>query len=383
MKRSLVLGCVAGILIFLTGCGREFEVVQGDKYRTERVEGVVVQDAARRDTVERTGAPAPTSTPKPPLKEQYEIPENSNFTFTSGDLSVEGIAEVVAPEGNAMPCYRLTVVDFSQEVVEVLRNVLCESLPEESGLAFEVRNLPREEDGMAKYLNQCARTVFYRNKEALKGLSNTLFAGRERMFTEEVQDENVAARLKAQGEDFLEKIGESGAFAVSRISEKKLDDGESLYLIDFQKQVRGIPLMENFGYSDREVLDNRIRLWSHEGMRLGIDAEGVCFFCWESPMEVGEEVKMGEILPFPVVQQTMITLLKENYEEKTDRVKVTKMELCYRSRYMEEGAVLLPVWNLYGATLGVNGTMGAAKLLLSINALTGEEMPPRSSGRKG
>lgn len=56
----------------------------------------------------------------------------------------------------------------------------------------------------------------------------------------------------------------------------------------------GIPLMENFGFSDMGVKDSANTVWSLEGLRLAMDREGLCFFCWQSPMLVGEEIKPGE-----------------------------------------------------------------------------------------
>lgn len=473
MKRCFVYGCLLGALMLFAGCGREFETVEEEAYRTDRIEGVVVQDAAgREDSAEATGAPAPTATPVPPIKEQYEIPETSSFYYKDGSLTLEGVGQVIAPEGSDMPCYALKLEDFSQETVAAIfaaccgttpmytsfsqpysqeelehmvqgleweaalnpkeekriqkriralqkematapetvkrersygllveetelvegqmvtsTNVSCSAVPEKLGMVLTVRNLPRGEDGEALLTfasGNYARTVFYRNKQAMDNLQNTLFLGLDRMNTEEIKEEQKAEELKRQGEAFLESIGEEEEFYVSRISQKELNNGEMLYIIELRKQVQGIPLMDNFGYNDVNWEENRDSYWSHEAMRLGVDAQGVCFFCWDSPMETGEQLQTGALLPFPVVRQTMLTLLGESYGRGEEtRLRVTSMELCYRSQYTEEkGAVLLPVWNLYGASVDEDDIVGIEHLLLSVNALTGERMPSRSSRNK-
>lgn len=250
----------------------------------------------------------------------------------------------------------------------------CASLPEELGLVFEANNLPMWEEGEAQWplTGDMARVLFYRNKAGLKSMYG-LRISYERNGAKLVEGEE-AEKLKQQGEAFLEKTGLAEAFTVGRISKMELANEDILYLIDFQRLVGGIPVMENFGFSD--VMEGQT-VWPLEGMRLGIDGEGICFFCWEAPFTVEEEVKLGEMLPFPVIQQTIVTLLQEGYgkTETECKLEVSRLELCYRPRYTEEkGAVLVPVWNLLGTQNGSEGE----KTLLSVNALTGEQMPGRS-----
>lgn len=250
----------------------------------------------------------------------------------------------------------------------------CASLPEELGLVFEASNLPLWEEGEAQWslTGDMARVLFYRNKAGLKSVYG-LRINHERNGAKLVEG-TEAEKLKQQGEAFLAKAGLEETFSVGHMSKMELANGDTLYLIDYQRLVGGISVMENFGFSDiMEVHD----IWPLEGMRLGIDGEGICFFCWEAPLAVGDEVKLGEMLPFPVIQQTMITLLKERYG-KTDTgctLEVKRVELCYRPQYTEEkGAVLVPVWNLLGTQNGGE----RERTLLSVNALTGEQMPSRS-----
>lgn len=357
--------------LMLAGCAGEFEQVEEAAYRTERIEGVVVKSVEETQT--ETGAPAPTSTPIPSLKERYEIPETSVFTFESGKLTVVGTVEVVAPEGNTMAAYALSPGGFSREKGNAIF-AACGDTGIEKGTFFQTNNLPLWEEGEAQWVltGDMARVLFYRNKEELENVSGLRY-NYERSGAEPVEGSEVE-ELKEQGEAFLEKAGLGDVFCVGRISKMDLAEGESLYLIDFQRLVGGIPVMENFGFSD--VIEGR-DIWPLEGMRLGIDGEGICFFCWEAPVEVEEEVKLGEMLPFPVMQQTMISLLKEMYdrENRECRLEVSRLELCYRPQYTEEkGAVLIPVWNLYGRENDGKGE----KVLLSVSALTGEQMPYRS-----
>lgn len=440
------LFCLA-VGVMLTGCVSAFERVEEEAYRTERIEGVVVKSTEEAQL--ETGAPAPTSTPAPPLKEQYEIPDTSGFYFESGKLTVVGTAQVVAPEGNAMACYALTPGGFTQETVDAIlaaccgttpmysgfsepyskgeltkmvqglkaaallkkntklekqakalqkqiekapeavrreqnRGKLkqqgtytatyCVSLPEELGLVFEASNLPLWEEGEAQWSlkGNMARVLFYRNKAGLEDVFG-LRLNYERSGAELVEGDE-AETLKAQGETFLEKAGLKEEFTVGQVSKMELGNGDTLYLIDFQRLTAGILVMENFGCSD--VVEGQ-EIWPLEGMRLGIDGQGICFFCWEAPLAVGEEVKLGEMLPFPVAQQTMMTLLRERYgnAETAYRLEVSRVELCYRPQYTEErGAVLLPVWNLYGT----RNNNAKEQVLLSISALTGEQMHYRS-----
>lgn len=250
----------------------------------------------------------------------------------------------------------------------------CASLPEELGLVFEANNLPLWEEGEAQWslTGDMARVLFYRNKAGLKSVYG-LRINHERNGAKLVEGIE-AEKLMEQGEAFLAKTGLEEVFCVGPMSKMELANGDTIYMIDYQRLVGGISVMENFGFSDiMEVHD----IWPLEGMRLGVDEEGICFFCWEAPIQVEEEVKLGEMLPFPVIQQTMITLLKERYG-KTDTgctLEVKSVELCYRPQYTEDkGAVLVPVWNLLGTQNGSEGE----RTLLSVNAFTGEQMPSRS-----
>lgn len=357
--------------LILAGCAGGFETVEEEAYRTERMEGVVVKST--RETQTKTGAPAPTSTPIPSLKERYEIPETSVFTFESGKLTVEGTVEVVAPEGNAMAAYALSPGGFSREKGNAIF-AACGDTGIEKGTFFQTSNLPLWEEGEAQWslAGDMAQVLFYRNKGELENVSGLQY-NYERSGAEPVEG-SEAEELRQQGEAFLEKAELGETFCVGRMSKMELEKGDTLYLIDFQRLVEGIPVMENFGFSD--IIEGH-DIWPLEGMRLGIDGEGVCFFCWEAPFAVGEEVKLGEMLPFPVIQQTMIALLKGEHERENRecRLEVSRLELCYRPQYTEEkGAVLVPVWNLLGTQNGSEGE----RTLLSVNALTGEEMSYRS-----
>ena len=61
------------------------------------------------------------------LSEQYDIPERYQFEMeaSNGNLSVKVDADVIVPQGNRMPIYRVQAVPFSQEVSDVLFRELC------------------------------------------------------------------------------------------------------------------------------------------------------------------------------------------------------------------------------------------------------------------
>lgn len=363
------LFCVAAG-VMLTGCVSAFERVEEEAYRTERIEGVVVQDVADNGTEMETGRPQPTQTPMPPLTEQYDIPDTYSFFFESGTLTVTGTAEIEVPEGNTMAVYELTPRDFSWEQLRVLWQACCKSdlaEQEEEGMSIQIQDISEWESG------ECAQFTFYRNGEDRKS-EYAYIRNYERMGESVlITDTEEGAALRAQAEAFLVEAGLEEDFCVYRIFYAKA--WKELYLIDFVRLVDGIQVMENFGFSDAEIGSNN-EVWPLEGMRLGIDAQGIRFFSWEAPFDVGEEEKGGELLPFPVIQQTMMTLLRGSYGSgKQTQLQVTRLQLCYRPRYTEEkGAMLLPVWNLYGTRNGAE----EEKVLLCVNALTGEKMPYRS-----
>lgn len=461
---GLGLLCLGGLLCLL-GCGREFERVEEEAYRTDKRAGIVVQEPPL--ATEEAGRPVPTPTPAPPLKEQYEIPETCEFSLEAGAFSISGSAEVEAPEGNAMPAYTLLAGGFSQETVDALLAACCPSvtlykefslpyskgeltamghileaaaplqsrerekrgmekeaktllaeaeeapeeverpvslgkleqkqgeegtywgtygasLPEDIETVFEVKNPPLGEDGNWTWTfktGEYGQIIYYKNKTFLDACDG-LKMNAERSGAKEAAPQDWE-EMYARGQAFLEEAGLKEDFAIHRIFEETLENGEKIYLIDCRRLAAGIPVMENFGFSDMEVKESAYTVWSLEGLRLAMDEKGLCFFCWQSPILVGEEIKLGELLPFPVIRQTMETLLKQTYAEKAAVWKAERLELCYRQRYTEDtGAVLVPVWNLYGRKCLSDGNESEERLLLSINALTGEKMPYRSARRK-
>lgn len=258
------------------------------------------------------------------------------------------------------------------------------SLPEDAETVFEVKNLPLDEDGNWTWSFQTGeygQVIYYRNKTVLDTY-NSLKTNFERGGAKEASRQDWE-EMYAKGQAFLEEAGLKEDFAVGRIFEETPENGEKIYLIDCRRLAAGITLMGNFGFSDMEVKDSAYTVWSLEGLRLAMDGEGLCFFCWQSPMPVGEEIELGELLPFPVIQKTMETLLKQTYAEEAAMWKGERLELCYRPRYTEDtGAVLVPVWNLYGKKSLSVGEESEERLLLSISAFTGEKMPYRTARGK-
>lgn len=367
----LALCLTAGLA--LAGCARGFDTVAEDAYKTDRLEGVVVQNQTEDDS-ETTGRPAPTNTPAPPLRVQYDVPETCEMRFASGNLSVTGTAVVKVPEGNAMPVYALRPVNFSKEQLDTLL-AACMDGNSEAEAVFTVEHYPQGAEGSISWAfgsDKSVKAEFCRNGQVAEACPS-LRINFERGSFEEVPEGAERTSIEQRGLDFLEKAGLAEDFVLGHISIAKTQTEKTLYVLDFRRQVRGIALMESFGYSD--LLEMGRILWQLEGLRLGLDEDGVCYFCWESPVEVGEEVKAGALLPFPVIEQTMVTLLKKKYEAtQTNVLTVGRLELCYRPRYQEGEGVLVPVWNLYGTQ-----NKGAwEKLLLSVNAQTGESMPQRS-----
>lgn len=258
------------------------------------------------------------------------------------------------------------------------------SLPEDVETVFEVKNLPLGEDGNWVWsfkTGEYGQAIYYRNKTVLDTY-NSLKTNFERSGAKEVPQQDWE-EIYTRGQAFLEEAGLKEDFAIYRIFEETAKNGEKMYLIDCRRLAAGIPIMENFGFSDMEVKESAYTVWSLEGLRLAMDEKGLCFFCWQSPMLLGEEIKLGELLPFPVIRQTMETLLKEIYAKEAAAWKAERLELCYRPRYTENtGAVLVPVWNLYGKKSLSEGNESEERLLLSISALTGEKMPYRTARGK-
>ena len=117
MKRILSLLLSLIILLALSACQptpEQATVVQKDSDR--------MIEEAQKDAADSPDISAVVS-----LSEQYAIPETYTYNAQGADglLNIHVDAQVVVPEGSAMPIYRVQQAEFSQGVVSALFDALC------------------------------------------------------------------------------------------------------------------------------------------------------------------------------------------------------------------------------------------------------------------
>lgn len=132
MKRIwAVLLCLV-ILIVLPACQptpQKATVVQKD---SERLIEQAQKDASdidkvTGDTSGESDVDSQDNSTRISLSEQYGIPESYEFEDEGADgiLRIDVDAQVIAPDQDAMPIYRVKAGEFSQETVSALFNALC------------------------------------------------------------------------------------------------------------------------------------------------------------------------------------------------------------------------------------------------------------------
>ncbi|MCL2672696.1 MAG: DUF6034 family protein, partial [Clostridiales bacterium] len=113
MKKLIALMLI--VLLLLAGCTAAAPALDGMQKDREQL----LATAA-------SGGVADGST----LREQYDIPEQYKDTYAypaqgfNGTLTVAVDADIIVPEGNAIPIYRIRAVNFSQEQIDLLWQAL-------------------------------------------------------------------------------------------------------------------------------------------------------------------------------------------------------------------------------------------------------------------
>ena len=288
---------------------------------------------------------------------------------------------------------------------ENLHYIDTQNLP--GNVSFSVRGNKKFPFNEARYFSETQTTAAPRSLAELGyyNSANWKQGGRHEAYAGAIQPDETVPNMKLTPQEAMERVNnmlDSLGLSeilypakIALIAQKESD--QCSYSIDIRRKVGEIPVRSPFYASYVGNAEDGFE-WHYETATASVDENGIFYFRWEAPLEIGVcNVENANLLSFEeimdVANSTLAIVLEpswENYWVDYSRAEVKISEIALSlQRVPDQSSVtsgmLIPVWNFFGAWTnflpdGSQDTQDAELLqavtkqgysILSINAIDG------------